>query len=43
MTKIFYKENYKVIIIMRFLLLQNIVPKIFLVNTLLRLDVNECY
>jgi hypothetical protein len=29
------KENYKVVIIMRFLLHQNIVPKIFLVDALL--------
>jgi len=29
------KENYKVVIIMRFLLNQNIVSKMFLVDTLL--------
>ena len=31
----FYKENYKVVIIMRFLLHQIIVPKMFLVDALL--------
>jgi hypothetical protein len=31
----FYKENYKVVIIMRFLLHQTIVPKMFLVDALL--------
>ena len=30
-----FKENYKVVIIMEFLLHQDIVPKIFLVDTLL--------
>jgi hypothetical protein len=33
--KIFCKENYKIVIIMGFLLHQNIVSKIFLVDTLL--------
>ena len=31
----FYKENYRVVIIMKFLLHQNIVLKMFQVNTLL--------
>jgi len=30
-----YKENYKVVIIMRFLLHQNIVSKMFIVDALL--------
>jgi hypothetical protein len=33
--KMLYKENYKVVIIMKFLLHQNIVLKMFLVDTLL--------
>jgi hypothetical protein len=33
--KIPCKENYKVVIIIRFLLHQSIVPKMFLVNALL--------
>jgi hypothetical protein len=32
-----YKENYKIVIIMRFLLHQNIVPKMFLVDALLNI------
>jgi len=36
-TKILCKENYKVVIIIRFLLHQTIIPKIFLVNTLLNI------
>ena len=36
----FYKENYKVSIIIRFLLHQIIIPKMFMVNTLLRLNIN---
>jgi hypothetical protein len=35
MTKILYKENYKVVIIMRLLLHQNIIFKMFLVDVLL--------
>jgi len=35
MTKIFYKKNYKVVIIMRLLLHQNIIFKIFLIDILL--------
>jgi hypothetical protein len=35
MTKILYKENYKVVIIMRLLLHQNIILKMFLVDVLL--------
>jgi len=35
MIKIFSKENYKVVIIMKFLLHQSIVSKIFLVDDLL--------
>ena len=31
----YYKENYKIVIIMRFLLHQNIVRKIFLVDAIL--------
>jgi hypothetical protein len=38
-----YKENYKVIIIMRFLLYKSIIPKIFSVIILLRLDINMSY
>jgi hypothetical protein len=34
----FYKENYKVVIIMRFLLHQNIVPKMLLVNAFLNVE-----
>jgi len=34
-TKIFCKENYKVVIIMRFLLYQSIVSKMFMVDALL--------
>jgi hypothetical protein len=33
-TKILYKENYKVVIIIKFLLHQTIVSKMFLVNAL---------
>jgi hypothetical protein len=33
----FCKGNYKVVIIMRFLLHQNIVPKLFLVDALLNI------
>jgi hypothetical protein len=36
----FCKENYKVVIIMGFLLHQSIVPKMFIVNALLRLNIN---
>jgi hypothetical protein len=36
----FCKENYKVVIIMIFLLHQSIVSKMFLINALLRLDIN---
>jgi hypothetical protein len=32
-----YKENYKIVIIMRFLLHQSIVPKMFLVDALLNI------
>jgi hypothetical protein len=35
MTKILYKENYKVIIIMRLLLQKNIILKMLLVDVLL--------
>jgi hypothetical protein len=35
MTKILYKENYKVVIIMRLLLHQNIILKMLLVDILL--------
>jgi hypothetical protein len=35
MIKILYKENYKVVIIMRLLLHQNIILKMFLVDVLL--------
>jgi hypothetical protein len=35
MTKIFYKKNYKIVIIMRLLLHQNIILKIFLIDILL--------
>jgi hypothetical protein len=31
----FYKKNYKVVIIMRFILHQSILPKMFLVDALL--------
>jgi hypothetical protein len=34
----FCKENYKVVIIMRFLLHQSIFPKIFLVDALLNIE-----
>jgi hypothetical protein len=34
----FYKENYKVVIIIRFLLHQNIVPKMLLVNAFLNVE-----
>jgi hypothetical protein len=34
------KENYKVVIIIKFLLHQNNVPNMFLVNALLRLNIN---
>jgi hypothetical protein len=34
----FYKENYKVVIIMRLLLHQNIVPKMLLVNAFLNVE-----
>jgi hypothetical protein len=34
----FYKENYKVFIIIRFLLHQNIVPKMLLVNAFLNVE-----
>jgi len=34
----FCKENYKVIIIMRFILHQNIVSKIFMVDALLNIE-----
>jgi hypothetical protein len=37
MTKIFYKENYKVVIIIRLLFNQSIVFKIFIVNVLLNI------
>jgi len=37
MIKKFYKENYKVVIIMRLLFNQSIVSKIFIVNTLLNI------
>ena len=37
-TKMFGKENYKVVIIMEFLLHQSIVPKIFLVDALLNIE-----
>jgi hypothetical protein len=37
MTQILCKENYKIIIIMKFLLHQNIVLKIFLVYTILNI------
>jgi hypothetical protein len=33
--KIFCKKNYKIIIIIIFLLRQSIVPKMFIINTLL--------
>jgi hypothetical protein len=36
----FCKENYKVVIILIFLLYQSIVSKTFLINALLRLDIN---
>jgi hypothetical protein len=36
----FCKENYKVVIILIFLLYQSIVSKMFLINALLRLDIN---
>jgi hypothetical protein len=32
-----YKENYKVVVIMGFLLHQNIVPKMFLIDALLNI------
>jgi len=35
MTKILYKENYKVVIIMRLLLQKNIILKMLLVDVLL--------
>jgi hypothetical protein len=31
----FYKKNYKVVIVMRFILHQSILPKMFLVDALL--------
>ena len=34
----FRKENYKVVILMRFLLYQNIVFKMFLINALLNTE-----
>jgi hypothetical protein len=37
MTKIFYKKNYKVVIIIRLLFNQSIVFKIFIVNVLLNI------
>jgi len=40
MTKMFCKENYKVVIIIRFSLHQSIVHKMFLVNSILRLNNN---
>jgi hypothetical protein len=36
--KTFCKENYKVVIIMRFILHQNIVSKLFLVDALLNIE-----
>jgi hypothetical protein len=36
--KIFCKENYKIIIIMRFILHQSIVSKIFIVDALLNTE-----
>jgi hypothetical protein len=39
-TKMLCKRDYKVIIIMRFLVHQSIVPKMFIVNALLTLDIN---
>ena len=37
----FCKENYKVVIIIGFLLDQSIVPKIFIVDALLILDIHK--
>ena len=38
--KIFCKRNYKVVLIIESLLHQSIVPKIFMINALLKLDIN---
>jgi hypothetical protein len=39
-TKIFYKENYKVVIIMRTSIALKHYSELFIVNALLRLDIN---
>jgi hypothetical protein len=38
--KIFYKENYKVVIIMRTFIASRHYSELFIVNALLRLDIN---
>jgi len=38
--KNFCKRNYKVFLIIESLLYQSIVPKIFMINVLLKLDIN---
>jgi hypothetical protein len=39
-TKIFYKENYKVVIIMRTSIALKHYSELFIVNALLKLDIN---